>query len=59
MSATRPVLEHDWLGASRKAAGEPTAEHLPPQALGAGPSLPLVTPKSAPASTGPYDWKNM
>jgi hypothetical protein len=47
------------LGASRKAAGEPTAEHLPPQALGAGPSLPLVTPKSAPASTGPYDWKNM
>lgn len=33
------------LGSSRKAAGEPAAEHLPPQALRAGPSLPLVTPR--------------
>jgi hypothetical protein len=37
------------LGSSRKAAGEPLAEHLPPQGLRAGASLPLLTPKpSAP-----------
>lgn len=32
------------LGSGTRPAGEPTAEHLPPAALGAGPSLPLVTP---------------
>lgn len=34
------------LGSSRKAASDPAAEHLPPQVLRAGPSLPLVTPKA-------------
>lgn len=33
------------LGSGRRAAGEPTAEHLPPAGLQAGPTLPLVTPK--------------
>jgi hypothetical protein len=33
---------------SSQAAPAPEAEHLPPQGLGAGPSLPLVTPKTAP-----------
>ena len=33
------------LGSSRTAQGDPAAEHLPPQALGAGASLPLLTPK--------------
>jgi hypothetical protein len=38
------------LGSSRKASSEPQAEHLPPEGLGVGPSLPLVTPRSAPAA---------
>jgi hypothetical protein len=37
------------LGSSRKAPGEPQAEHLPPQGLGAGASLPLVTPRAQPS----------
>lgn len=37
------------LGSSRKSAGEPSAEHLPPQALRAGPTLPLLTPRAQPA----------
>ncbi|MFN3521859.1 MAG: hypothetical protein ACK4YQ_06390 [Phenylobacterium sp.] len=37
------------LGSARTAQGAPSAEHLPPQGLGAGPSLPLVTPTAAPA----------
>ena len=36
------------LGSSRKPAGEPSAEHLPPQGLRAGASLPLLTPRSQP-----------
>jgi hypothetical protein len=36
------------LGTGRRAAGEPNAEHIPPAALQAGASLPLVTPRSAP-----------
>jgi hypothetical protein len=42
------------LGTGRAAAGEPSAEHLPPAALRAGASLPLLTPKSvsAPAQSG-------
>jgi len=32
------------LGSSRRAAGDPTAEHDPPDGLGVGPMLPLVTP---------------
>jgi hypothetical protein len=37
------------LGSSRRPQGEPQAEHLPPQGLGAGQSLPLLTPKASPA----------
>lgn len=33
------------LGTSRKAAGEPSAEHVPPANLRAGGALPLVTPQ--------------
>jgi hypothetical protein len=35
------------LGSSRRASGQPTAEHLPPSGLQAGASLPLVTPSAA------------
>ena len=45
---------HLQLGSSRKAPGEPTAEHLPPAALKAGASLPLVTPRAERAS-GPVE----
>ena len=36
------------LGSSRKAQGAPAAEHLPPEGLGAGQSLPLLTPQVQP-----------
>jgi hypothetical protein len=36
------------LGSSQAPAGAPAAEHLPPSALQAGQSLPLVTPKVTP-----------
>ena len=36
------------LGSSRKPQGAPQAEHLPPQGLGAGASLPLLTPQAQP-----------
>src|SRR5512140_85789 len=36
------------LGSSQKPTGAPSAEHLPPAGLGAGPSLPLVTPAAPP-----------
>jgi hypothetical protein len=36
------------LGSPRRPQGEPNAEHLPPQGLGAGSSLPLVTPVAQP-----------
>lgn len=38
------------LGSSSRAAGQPSAEHLPPAALKAGASLPLTTPR--PAASG-------
>lgn len=43
------------LGSPRRPAGPPSAEHLPPAALGAGASLPLVTPQgvTAPPPTRP------
>jgi hypothetical protein len=41
------------LGSSRTASGAPSADHLPPQTLGAGPSLPLVTPRTAPVEREP------
>ena len=34
------------LGSSRKPTGEASAEHLPPSGLGAGASLPLLTPRA-------------
>ena len=36
------------LGSSRKPAGDPAAEHLPPSVLQAGQSLPLLTPRAQP-----------
>ncbi|MFZ5668609.1 MAG: hypothetical protein ACOY4K_03880 [Pseudomonadota bacterium] len=39
------------LGSARRPDGEPAAEHLPPAALGAGPSLPLLTPRRETAPT--------
>jgi hypothetical protein len=44
------------LGSNRRASGEASAEHLPPAGLQAGASLPLVTPQSAPAPSGPTAW---
>ena len=41
------------LGTGRRAPGEPNAEHLPPAGLHAGSSLPLVTPRAAPAPASP------
>lgn len=37
------------LGSSRSASGTPRADHAIPAGLGMGPSLPLITPESAPA----------
>jgi hypothetical protein len=47
---------HLQLGTGRRPAGAPTAEHLPPAGLQAGPSLPLLTPQGAapPVPTGNY-----
>ena len=42
------------LGSGRRAPGEPSAEHVPPAGLQVGPSLPLVTPRSAPMQSTPY-----
>lgn len=36
------------LGSARRPTGEPSAEHLPPAALRAGATLPLVTPRAQP-----------
>ena len=50
-SAAGPNYLHNLrleLGSGRRPTGTPMAEHLPPQALNAGPSLPLVTPESRP-----------
>jgi hypothetical protein len=41
------------LGSPRRAAGAPQAEHFPPAGLQAGPSLPLVSPQSAPRTQTP------
>ncbi|HEY5723936.1 MAG TPA: hypothetical protein VIT45_16625 [Allosphingosinicella sp.] len=43
---------HLQLGTGQRPAGAPTAEHLPPAGLQAGPSLPLVSPQGA-APAGP------
>ena len=49
------------LGSTRRAPGAPQAEHLPPPALQAGQSLPLISPEQArPTESGPTDWtRNM
>lgn len=46
------------LGSNRRPAGPPSAEHVPPAGLQAGPALPLVTPEQARPATesGPTDW---
>lgn len=44
------------LGSSRKATGEPSAEHLPPTALQAGASLPLLTPRQVVTQQEPREW---
>jgi hypothetical protein len=41
------------LGSTQKASGPPSAEHLPPQSLGAGASLPLLSPEPVAPSTRP------
>lgn len=48
------------LGSPRRPAGPPAAEHLPPTVLGAGPSLPLISPERAPTTPTdrPYNWGN-
>ncbi|MFL6733586.1 MAG: hypothetical protein ACJ8EY_02695 [Sphingomicrobium sp.] len=56
MSGRAPQVGHTLylhLGSRTKAAGEPSAEHLVPQSLGMGASLPLVTPKRAEAARTP------
>jgi hypothetical protein len=45
------------LGSPRRPSGAPEAEHVIPAGLGAGPSLPLVTPEAAPPPPArPYDF---
>ncbi|HZZ35861.1 MAG TPA: hypothetical protein VFE03_09060 [Caulobacteraceae bacterium] len=41
------------LGSPRRPDGDPSAEHVPPPELRAGPSLPLLTPVSRPVESGP------
>lgn len=58
MSGRAPSLVRNLtlqLGSPRRPSGPPSAEHLPPAALGAGPTLPLVTPQNvaAPAPARP------
>ena len=43
------------LGGSAR-PGSPSAEHLPPASLGAGPSLPLVSPQVAPPAPSTQNW---
>jgi hypothetical protein len=38
------------LGSNQRPTGAPSAEHIPPAGLQAGPSLPLVSPERAPAT---------
>ncbi|HEX8234227.1 MAG TPA: hypothetical protein VF559_12885 [Caulobacteraceae bacterium] len=52
------TLELD-LGSTGRPTGEPSAEHLPPAGLQAGPSLPLVTPRNAPVAPQTYDSRGM
>src|SRR3954470_18053413 len=41
------------LGSNARPAGEPSAEHLPPAGLSAGPSLPLVSPRQVTTTEAP------
>ncbi|MGZ8284134.1 MAG: hypothetical protein ACXW27_03180 [Allosphingosinicella sp.] len=48
------------LGSPRRAAGTPSAEHVPPAGLQAGQVLPLLTPRAVPRATGPAQpWGQM
>lgn len=48
------------LGSPRRAAGPPSAEHVPPPGLQAGQVLPLLTPAAVPRTTGPAQpWGQM
>ncbi len=48
------------LGSPRRAAGVPSAEHVPPAGLQAGQVLPLLTPQSAPRTPTPAQpWGQM
>jgi hypothetical protein len=48
------------LGSPRRAAGMPSAEHVPPAGLQAGQVLPLTTPQAAARPTGPAQpWGQM
>lgn len=48
---------HLQLGTGRRPAGAPTAEHLPPAGLQAGPSLPLVSPQGAAPAIPPGNYQ--
>ena len=51
---------HLQLGTGQRAPGEPSAEHLPPPALQAGTTLPLVTPRAQGAAQTPAQpWRTM
>jgi hypothetical protein len=60
MAGRAPAAAHNLhlqLGSGRKAAGEPSAEHLPPAVLRAGASLPLVSLKvEKPAGDVASEW---
>ena len=43
------------LGSSQKPTAAPSADHLPPQGLAAGPDLPLLSPQAPPPSTRPEE----
>lgn len=43
------------LGSSEKPTAAPSAEHLPPQVLGVGPTLPLVSPEPVKVSAEPEE----
>lgn len=48
------------LGSPRRAAGPPSAEHVPPEGLQAGQVLPLTTPQAVPRVAGPAQpWGQM
>ena len=63
MRGRGPSFAHNLtlqLGSGQRPQGEPAADHLPPATLKAGTTLPLLTPRSQPTTTGPVEpWRNM